>query len=143
MAYTYPTIGEFKTYFDRDFPYGVTNEFVKDSDISKGLDLAFVNFNIELFANQQSFTIGYLLLSAHYLVTNLRASSQGISGQFTWLESSKSVSSVSQSFAIPPDILSNPYISMLMKTTYGAKFIELIYPSLVGQVFTSMGKTTA
>lgn len=142
MTYQNPSVADFQAYFNRDFPYGIDPETtVLDSDIAKAFQLTNVNFNPCFWANQGSYTVGYLLLSAHYLVSDLRASSQGINGQFSFLEQSKSVGSVSQSFAIPPRVLDNPDWSMLMKTNYGAQYLQLILPQLCGQIFTICGDT--
>lgn len=144
MAYTNPSVAAFRGYFSRDFPYGTDPETsVLDADIAKAMQLTNINFNPCFWANQSSYDVGYFLLSAHYLVMNLRASSQGINGQFSFLEQSKSVGSVSQSFAIPQRILDNPNFSILTKTNYGAAYLELIIPQLSGQVFTVVGRTRA
>lgn len=142
MAYTNPTVADFKAYFYRDFPYGTDPETsVIDDDIVKAFGQTNVNFNQALFADQGTYNIGYLLLSAHYLVYDLRMSSQGISGQFSWIESSKSVGSVSESFQIPERIMANPEFAMLSKTNYGAKFLLLILPQLTANVFIVAGRT--
>lgn len=141
MAYVYPDATDFKDYFTRDFPYGSDSATVMDSDIEKAIGEAKFNFNSGLFSSQENFTIGFLYLTAHYLVTDLRNSSQGINGAYTWLESSKSVGSVSQSFSIPERILADPYLSMLSKTNYGAKYISLILPQLVGNFGIVYGRT--
>lgn len=143
MAYTVPTVSDFKNYFSRDFPYGSSNDTVKNTDIQRAMGEAAFSFNEGLFTSQANYDIGFLLLTAHYLVMDLRASSQGIAGQYSWLENSKSVGSVSQSFAIPQRVLDNPEFSMLSKTNYGAKFLALLLPQLVGQVFTVCGRTSA
>jgi hypothetical protein len=141
-SFIYPSIADFKAYFFRDFPYGDDIETnVTDQDIAKAMGQANVNFNPALFGDQNSFSIAYDLLSAHYLVVDLRMSSQGINGQYSFLEQSKSVGSVSQSFAIPQRILDDPYFSMLSKTNYGAKYLELIIPQLAGQMFLVHGST--
>lgn len=141
MAYTAPSATDFKSYFTRDFPYGSTDATVKDADITKAIAEAGFNINQGLFSSQSEYTIGYLYLTAHYLVIDLRASSQGIAGQYSWLQASKSVGSVSESFSIPQRILDNPYLAMLSKTNYGAKYISLLLPRLIGQVFTVYGGT--
>jgi hypothetical protein len=142
MAYVNPTVAEFKVYFNRDFPFGTNAETsVLNSDIEKAFGLTAVNFNPDLFCEQASYTIGYLLLSAHYLVMDLRASSQGLNGQFSFLEQSKSVGSISQSFAIPDRIMQNPEWAMLMKTNYGAQFMMLVLPQMAGQIYTVAGST--
>lgn len=142
MAYLHPTIPDFKAYFARDFPYtdnpttGVT-----DADINKAYGQTNFNINPNLFISQANFQIAYLLLAAHYLVTDLRMSSQGLNGQYNWIETSKSVGSVSQSFAVPQKIQDNPYFAQLARTNYGAKYLELIMPLLAGQVGFVAGRT--
>ena len=142
MAYTNPSVADFKAYFFRDFPYGLDpDENVLDVDISKAFQMTNINMNQGLFADQGSYNVGYLLLSAHYLVMNLRASSQGINGQFSFLENSKSVGSVSQSFQIPDRVMANPDWAVLFKTNYGAAFMQLVLPQLAGQIYISYGST--
>lgn len=142
MSYINPSVSDFQNYFIRDFPYGIDpNTCVLDSDISKAFGQVNFNINQALFSNQEQYIIAYLLLSAHYLVVDLRMSSQGINGQFGWLEQSKSVGNVNQAFAIPQRILDNPYLAMLTKTNYGSKYLELLLPQLAGQVFITYGDT--
>ncbi len=143
MAYTVPTASDFKAHFTRDFPYGSTDTTVMDLDITKAIAEAAVNFNESLWESQAVFTLAYLYLTAHYLVTDLRASSQGIAGSYSWLTGSKSVGSVSEGFSIPQKILDNPHLAMLSKTNYGAKFLSLALPRLVGNVVHVHGRTHA
>lgn len=138
-----PTVRDFKDYFFRDFPYGTSKESVMDQDITSALSDADFNFNPSLFSTQEKYTLGFLCLSAHFLVMNLRASSQGVAGQYAWLQSSKSVGSVSEGLSIPQRILDNPEMAMLSKTTYGAKYLMLILPQLAGQIFSVHGRTHA
>jgi hypothetical protein len=140
--YLFPSIPDFKAYFSRDFPYSDDPKSgVTDADISKAYGQARQNLNESLFANQEMFSQGFLLIAAHYLVIDLRMASQGINGQFSWIESSKSVGSVSQSFSVPDSIMRNPYLAMLSKTNYGAKYLELILPQLYGNVSIAYGRT--
>lgn len=142
MSYTNPSVADFKEYFFRDFPYGTDPETsVLDQDIAKAFGQTNININPNQWAGQAAYAIGYLLLAAHYLVVDLRMSSQGINGAYQWLEQSKSVGNVSQSFAIPQRILDDPYIAGLSQTNYGAKYIQLLLPQLAGQVFISYGST--
>lgn len=142
MAYENPSVADFKEYFSRDFPYGVdVNTSVTDSDIAKAFQQTNMSINQALFCSQSDYTVCYLLLSAHYLVLNLRASSQGVNGQFSFLEQSKSVGGVSQAFAIPERVQNNPLWAVYFKTNYGAEYMALIYPKLLGQVFVARGST--
>lgn len=139
-----PTVQDFKNQFFRDFPYGGTNgdlTTVQDQDITRAIENAGINFSEALFANQSTFSNGYLLLTAHFLVLNLRASSQGMNGKFPWLQSGKGVGSVNESFAIPQRILDNPEYAMLASTNYGAQFLFLVLPQLTGQIFATYGRT--
>lgn len=142
MAYTNPTVSDFKNYFTRDFPYGTNPDTsVTDTDIAKAQQMANIAINQGLWGDQGSYNIGYNYLTAHYLVMELRSSTQGVNGQFAFLESSKSVGSVSQSFAIPQRVLDNPDWSMLMKTNYGAQYLQLVLPQLCGNMFSVCGRT--
>lgn len=85
--------------------------------------------------------MAYNLLSAHYLVMNLRSSSQGINGQYNFLQVSKGVGSVNESFSIPERITNNPYFSMLTKTNYGQAYLQLLLPQLTGQIYVVAGTT--
>jgi len=142
--YNNPTIEDFKSYFFRDFPYGTDmNTSVLDQDIAKAYGQTNVNINQALFSNQQDYNIGYLLLAAHFLVVDLRMSSQGISGSYSWVTTSKSVGSVSESFQVPQRILDNPEFAQLAQTNYGAKYLQLLLPRLSGQMFWVAGRTHA
>lgn len=139
--YTKPTVADFKAFFVRDFPYGVDPSVVMDSDITNALAEAGFNFNEGLFDSQADYQLAYLLLTAHYLVMDLRASSQGIAGQYSFLVSGRAVGNVSESFSIPQAILDNPMFSFYTKTPYGAKYLNLIYPLLSGQIFAVCRRT--
>lgn len=140
--FTNPSVSDFKAYFYRDFQYGTDiNTVVIDQDIAKAYTQTNAIIGQGLFSNQSEYTTGYLLLSAHYLVTNIRASSQGLAGQFAWLEASKSVGSVSQSFAIPQYVLDNPLWSQFYKTNYGAAFMGQVLPRLPAAMYNVYGTT--
>ena len=143
MAYSNPSVADFKTRFSRDFPFGLSTSQVMDSDITIAFSDASASININLWGSQASYSAAYLLLSAHFLCTNLQNSSQGISGSYAWLTSSKGVGSVSESYQIPQRILDNPYFAMISKTTYGAKYLMMCLPNICGQVFTMYEQTKA
>lgn len=120
---------------------GNPNTQVLDSDVTSAFTYTNTNINQALFPDQGTYTLAYNLLSAHYLVLNLRSSSQGINGQYNFLQAGKGVGSVSESFSIPERILANPYWTMLTKTNYGARYLEIILPQLTGQVWNAFGTT--
>ena len=141
MAYITPSAADFKTKFTRDFPFGSSLSTVTDTDISNAMIDANMMFNTELWDSQEAYSNAYLLLTAHCLVLSLRASSQGITGNYDWLVSSKSVGSVSESQAIPQRILDNPLFAMYVKTNYGAKYLMFCLPYLTGAMFSMQGTT--
>lgn len=141
-----PSVTDFKNYFTRDFTYGAsasTPGVVTNADINVALDDAGAFINVDLFGTQASYTKGFLFLSAHFLVMNLRAASQGTAGNYNWLQVGKSVGSVSENFQVPERIMANPELAMLSKTYYGSKFLFFILPQLSGQMFTVCGDTLA
>lgn len=142
MAYTNPSVADFQNQFFRDFPYGLDPDTcVLNQDILNAFGLANMGMNQALWMDQPSYTIGYLLLSAHYMVMSLRASSQGLNGQYNWTQNSKSVQAVSEAFTIPQRIIDNPELMMLTKTQYGGLYLQLLLPKLIGQAFCVFGGT--
>lgn len=142
MSYTAPTIAQFKVQFVRDFPYGTDpNTSILDQDILNAFNLTDITINSNLWSTQSAYQIGYGYLAAHFLVLNLRASSQGLNGQWSFLQNSKGVGNVNESFSIPQYILDNPNFSQYMKTNYGALYLHQLWPQLVGQSFSVHGTT--
>ena len=142
LAFSNPSVADFQTQFTRDFPYGTDpGDDVLDSDITYAFCMVNMNINQALFSDQGSYSLGYNLLAAHYLVLNLRSSSQGMNGQYNFLQASKGAGPVNESFSIPQRILDNPTFSMLTKTNYGAQFLQLILPQLAGQMYNAYGTT--
>lgn len=142
MGFLNPTINQFKNQFQRDFPYGTDpNTSILDADIFSAQQYTNVNINPGLFPDQTTYSLAYNLLTAHYLVENIRSSSQGINGQYNFLQSGKGVGSVSESFSIPDRVMQNPYWSMLTKTSYGARYLQILLPQLAGQIYSVHGTT--
>jgi hypothetical protein len=145
VAYTAPTVADFKARFDRDFGFAADQtdmERVRDTDITRGITSASVNFNEALWESQAIYAEAYLLLAAHYLVTNLLNSSQGLGSQANWLTNSKSVMSVTESFIIPDRIARSPILAIYSKTGYGMEYLSLIMLRLIGNVALVQGNTT-
>lgn len=139
-----PTVTDFKNYFTRDFPFGPDPQIeITDADIQRAIDETNCQINMGLFSGQDCYSMAFMYLTAHFLVTNIKNSSQGLSGQFEGLLSSKSVSSVSSSFQYPEEFSSNPLFMMIAKTPYGARYLEIIYPLTRGSVFVTEGATHA
>ena len=107
---------------------------VQDQDITNALAMAKMNVNPPLFPDQPTYAMCFNLLAAHYLVTNLTASSLGVSGTFEWLVAAKSVGNVSENYQIPPKVLNDPFLATISKTRYGAQYLSLIATYLIGNL---------
>lgn len=107
-------------------------EKVTDFDIASAFGLAAVNQSLGLFGSQAALTRVINLLAAHYLCENLTAGGTGLGGKGEWLTASKSGGNVAEAYHIPPRILKSPYLAKLSKTTYGAQYLELLSPQLIG-----------
>ncbi len=140
--YTAPTIANFKSQFVRDFPYGTDPTVaVLDQDIFNAFNVVDITINPCLWPNQTAYQLGYLLLAAHNLVLNIRSSSQGLSGQYNWMQNSKSAGGVNEAFQIPQRVIDNPDFMAYMKTNYGAQYLNILWPYLCGQMFAVAGRT--
>ena len=142
MAFNNPAVSDFQNQFFRDFNYGTDpNVSVLSQDIANAFIQVNASINQSLWGDQATYTYYYLLLAAHYLVLNLRASSQGINGQWNWAQNTKSAGAVSEGFEIPERIKNNPEWMAYYKTHYGAQFMNYCLPQLCGQTFTVYGGT--
>lgn len=140
--YTAATVAQFKAQFFRDFPYSTDLTVgVLDLDITNAFNMVDITINQAMWDNQTAYTIAYCLLAAHFLVLNIRASSQGLNGQYNWMQNSKAVGPVSESFTIPQRVIDNPDFAQYFKTNYGAQYMQLIWPQLSGQIFSVCGST--
>lgn len=115
---------------------------VTDYDIARAI-VAATAFNMTqaIFGSQAAFSTAYNLLAAHYLCETVRAGGTGLFGQADWLTKSKTVENIKHEFAIPDRILRSPFLAKLSKTTYGAQFLELVSPQLIGNFQSFKGMT--
>lgn len=135
MSYTPPTVADFKSRFDRDFAFATDQtdlSKVRNVDVQRGLDSAGLNFNAALWGTQAAYAEAYLLLAAHFLCVNILNSSQGLGSQSTWLLSDKGTGSVRGSFAIPEQVREDMFLSRMATTGYGAEYLAVLAPLLVG-----------
>jgi hypothetical protein len=149
MPYLVPTTVDFRNRFDRDFPFtanpivdDTAKDKVRDKDLNVALTHAASGINESLFETQALFTEAYLLLTAHYLVMLFAASSQGLGSQFEWVANSKSVGNISAAYAIPDRISQSPNLAMYSKTVYGALYLQIVWPRMLGAIFTVDGATS-
>lgn len=120
---------------------GDVDNYVLDADISRAFQEAQFNLNQGLFASDAQITIGYMYLTAHYLVNDLRTAKAGIAAVAAFPVSSRTVGSVSESYDIPDAYKTSPIYSFYTQSAYGLKFLSLILPKLVGNVGVVAGWT--
>jgi hypothetical protein len=135
------TTADFKALFVRDFTYGSTTDTIMDSDITRAFGEASVLLNQGLYASDDIIELTYLYLTAHYLCLDLRAASSNVESSGFFPVASRSVGSVSESYAIPEAYAGNPALSIYTQTAYGMKFLSLTLPCLVGNVIAVGGAT--
>lgn len=142
---TYPiTVAEFKTWFSRDFPYSSDpNVGITDNDITKAFSEASLIFNPTFWDTEDNKKLGFLYLTAHYLVIDLQNSSQGINGRYEGIMSNKSVGSVSVGYQLPSWVTDSPVYSLLAQTRYGMKYLSMILALMIGSVVVVKGATHA
>lgn len=112
------------------------------NDINKAIDMVCCRVNRSLFCSDSDYKIGFMFLTAHFLVTNLRNSSAGLSGKFAFIEQSKSVGSVSVANMIPQGMQDDMMYQFYAQTTYGMRYLEMILPASRGAIFAVAGATT-
>ena len=116
--------------------------YVSDTDIERAFAEAKINFNADFFTTPSDAEMVFYYLTAHYLVIDLNNALNGLAVGFSGITSSKSVGSVSESYALPQDIVNNPILSPYLQTGYGRKYLSLILPYLRGNIIFCKGRTT-
>ena len=113
---------------------------VSDLDITNAYAESCVTFNDALF-DSADVVLGYLYLSAHYLVNDLNAG--GAESSNSGSVSSRSVGNVSESYSIPQWQLDSPTLGFYTKSSYGLKYLNMILPKMVGNTAIVYGATLA
>lgn len=139
-----PSVSEFKDFFERDFNFAPSTdpdnlEYVTDKDITRAINEALINFNTELFGDDDQITNVFMYLAAYHLVRNITNSAKGLSSQSKFPISSNNVGSVSVSFQIPDKYSKDPYLNSFTQNGYGMRYLELTLPYLVGNVTVADG----
>lgn len=153
------TVEYFKSVFSRDFPYlpqpseyaqccecsEETNQqdYVLDTDILRAFEEAKGSFNPSLFLNDSTAKLYFCYVAAHYLVMDLNNAMNSLSMGFNGMVSSKSVGSVSESYAIPQWLMNSPQYAMFAQTGYGRKYLMHIAPvARAAALLITPGRTT-
>lgn len=120
---------------------GSVDDYVSDDDIERAFQEAKILFNQGLWGDDDQIKLGYLYLTAHYLVNDLRATAAGLAGTGYFPVSSRSVGNVSESYFIPDAYKDNPAFAFLSQSAYGMKYLSLVGPRLIGNVVAVFGRT--
>ncbi len=130
---------QFTDYFDRDFDFGLGMENVRPKDIRKAFAEAWANYNPCLWGDDSA-TVSFLYLSAHYLVLNIQAAGglgrkkKGVRAGGRGAVGNKSIGGISVGYQLPAEIVDSPILSHFLQTEYGQKYLSLLAPRLVGGV---------
>lgn len=117
-------------------------DYVTDNDIQKAMSQAINNCNENFGDNCEEKINIYLHLIAFYLVMDLKNAQTGINGGVAGAVSSTHVGDVSESYAIPQWMMTDPMYSMFAQNGYGLKYLSLIAPYLAVTVMFSQGTST-
>ena len=144
MSFTLPTVADFKAMFDREFNFAGTDDQdnlkkIRDTDLTKAIACANVNFNDRLFASNDDSKLAFLYLAASYLVENLRNSTNGLASQARFPITAKSVGGVQVQFQVPTRFLNDPFVALLAGNGYGLMYLSMALPAATGQIFISPG----
>lgn len=135
------TINDFKTFFVKDFVYGNEDGQVSDADITRAMMEANMNFNEDMFDTNEDKKLILLYLTAYYLVVDINnANTQGASNN-GGLVTYRQVRNVAESFKVPKWIEENPMFSQFAQNGYGLKYLNMIYPYLIGRMTIVPGAT--
>lgn len=118
------------------------DNYIQESDIERAFLEAKVNFNTSWYSDDETAEMVFYYLAAHYLIIDLTNRMNPLSMGYKGLTQSKSVGSVSESYAIPQWMLNNQMLSAYAQTGYGRKYLSLIQPYLVGNIIYTPGRTT-
>lgn len=116
-------------------------KLVRDADVEGAQETALFNTNQDLFDSEGAWFRAFNLLTAHYLVEILLAAGEGLASQYNWLTSSKKVGDVAEAYSIPKRIMEDMTLATFSKTRYGALYLSIIGPLIIGNMQTNFRRT--
>ena len=128
-----PPSSKWKLYNDN------VENYISDNDIQKAFIEAKMNFNQSLFPKCDECITAFCYLAAHYLVIDLNNALNPFALGGFGLTNSKSVGSVSESYAIPQWVMNDKNLGLYAQTGYGRKYLSLIIPKLHGNIIFTKG----
>lgn len=117
------------------------DNYIQDEDIEEAFNEAKINFNPNLFPTDGVAKIPFLYLAGHYLLIDININLNPLATGAVGITQSKSVGSVSESYALPEWMTKDPILSAFGQTQYGRKYISLIQPYMIGNVMYFDGAT--
>lgn len=113
--------------------------YTQEEDILNAYNEAKVNFNENLFPDEETALMVFLYLTAHYLTVDFN---NAIGNNNIGILTSKSVGSVSEGYSIPTWLNEDAALSVYASTGYGIKYASLIKPYKVGNIMLFKGGPT-
>lgn len=110
------------------------DNYVSDKDIRKAWGEATVSFNEALFGECEETKTAFLYLVAFYLAYDLSLAQTGAYGAIGFPATEVRVGSVSEGYYIPKVYLENPVLGFYARNGFGLKYLNMVYPKLVGNV---------
>ncbi len=112
-----------------------SDNWIQDADITKAFSEAMICFNQQFFSSDANIKIGYLYMTAHYLVIDIQAAlAGGINATGNFPTTNRTVGSVSAGYAIPEAYMKNPQLAQYATTAYGLKYLTMVLPQMVGNI---------
>lgn len=104
------------------------DSYLSDIDIEKALAEAEMVFPEGLFSEDDK-KLPFMYLTAFYLVVDIKNSTSGLSSNgYASFVASKSVGSVSESYAVPAWVNTDPMMALYLDNGYGRKYLTFILP---------------
>lgn len=115
------------------------DNYVSDSDIKRAWGEALASFNLALGGDDNTTKLIFLYLVAFYLSYDLQLAAGGAYGQIIFPATSVTVGSVSESYYVPKVFLEDPVLAFYARNGFGLKYLNLIYPKLIGNAGVAFG----
>lgn len=113
---------------------GDVRDYVTDEDIARAWAEALISYNEGLFGEEDFIKVSFLYLVAFYLAYDLSLAQTGAYGAIGFPATEVKVGSVSEGYYIPKVYLENPVLGFYARNGFGLKYLNMVYPRLVGNV---------
>lgn len=143
MASFPPTVGDFKTYFSREFNYSSGLDSVTDNDITRALGEVPPLYNQALLDTTTDQINAYLYIAAHLMVMNIQGAGglsaiprgRGVRNVGEGVAVAKGVGQANVTYQVPPDrVSSSPTLLYFFRTDFGQRYLAMVAPRLIGNI---------